>query len=46
MGSCVNGGGYYYYFYLVVRGCNRLIFVDIYVLGCFLIVEVLMFGVL
>lgn len=44
--SCVNGGGYYYYFYVVVCGCDRIVLVDIYVLGCFFIVEVLLYGVL
>ncbi len=44
--SCANGGGYYHYSYAVVRGCDRIVPVDIYVPGCPPTAEALLFGIL
>ncbi|WP_442773427.1 NADH-quinone oxidoreductase subunit B, partial [Paenirhodobacter enshiensis] len=46
MGSCANGGGYYHYSYSVLRGCDRIVPVDIYVPGCPPSAGALLYGIL
>ncbi len=46
MGSCANVGVYYPYSDAVVRGCDRIVPVDIYVPGCPPTAEALIYGIM
>lgn len=46
MGSCANNGGYYHFASSVVKGCNKIIPVDLYIPGCPPTAESLFFGTL
>src|ERR1700759_2069441 len=46
MGSCANGGGYYHYSYSVVRGCDLIVPIDIYVPGWPLTAEAMLYGIM
>lgn len=46
MGSCANGGGYYHFSSNVVKGCNKIIPIDLYVPGCPPTAESLFYGTL
>ena len=45
-GSGANGGGEDHYAYAVVRGCDRVVPVDVYVPGCPPTAEALLYGIL
>jgi len=46
MGSCANNGGYYYFANSVLKGCNKIIPVNLYVPGCPPTAESLFYGTL
>ena len=45
MGSFANGGGCYHHSFSVLRGCDRIVPVDVYVPGCPPTAEALVFGI-
>ena len=46
MGSCANGGGLYYFSYSILKGCKKILPIDIFIPGCPPSAEALMFGIL
>src|SRR6218665_1404985 len=46
VGSCANGGDYYPYSFSVVRCCDRIVPVGVYVPGCPPTAEALIYGIL
>ncbi|EEU34489.1 uncharacterized protein NECHADRAFT_55017, partial [Fusarium vanettenii 77-13-4] len=45
IGSYINSGGYYYYSYSIIRGYNKIIPVDIYILSYPLISKALIYSI-
>jgi len=46
MGACTNGGGAYHESYAIVKSCDTVIPVDIYIAGCPPTAEALVYGIL